>query len=554
MLITQHAPLAPISSVPATVPRGDGRSVHVVWLPCLTAVVGSLVVLVSGVRGADYPAQLLRAELLEQSGSAVWNFYWYAGHATPSYSLVVPPLVAVFGAPAVGIGASLAATLLVGHLVQRVSRSSWWAVAAVQYFALVSTVNLVVGRTTFAVGLALAAGALLAWSADRRALTVMLGATVPLVSPVPATFLAIIAAGVIVDRWWRARAIALRSVVVALPLLVVSSLPLVVMGLANRDAGWFPFRAAWLAWSLLAMAAAAVALRERPLRVAIALAATASIVLFFVPNPLGGTFVRFAQFVVVPAALVGLETVRRMSLRVPTAAALALVAVWSVQAGVVAAVDWVDDPSVRREYHTPLINEVARRNRDGQPVGRLEIPFTRNHWETFYVASEVPFARGWERNLDRERSPELYGELSDDGYRAWIDRNAVRWVAVPDVELDEGGEPEARLMERGLPWLDLVWSNANWRLYEVADYQPVVDPPGRFVEQSPDTLTVEVPRRVAMEIRVEYSDGLEISGAACIARHAEGRIVAEFPAAGTYELTVGVDAILPGDGPADSCD
>ena len=39
------------------------------------------------------------------------GFYWYRGHATPSYSVIVPPLVSALGAFFVCAFASLIATV-----------------------------------------------------------------------------------------------------------------------------------------------------------------------------------------------------------------------------------------------------------------------------------------------------------------------------------------------------------------------------------------------------------------------------------------------------------
>ena len=59
------------------------------------------------------------------------------------------------------------------------------------------------------------------------------------------------------------------------------------------------------------------------------------------------------------------------------------------------------------------------RARGGGPF-RVEIPFTDNHWESRWVAPHVPLARGWERQLDRERNALFYDgrPLTPARYRA----------------------------------------------------------------------------------------------------------------------------------------
>ncbi len=133
-------------------------------------------------------------------------------------------------------------------------------------------------------------------------------------------------------------------------------------------------------------------------------------------------------------------------------------------------------------------------NADGQP-GRVEVPFTADHWEVAFIASEVPIARGWERQVDMDRNAVLYEEdMTAAEYRRWIDDNAVRWIALPDVELDKGGEAEAALLERGVDWLRLVRTTDHWRIWEVVDAEPIVEAPGRLVRESPDEIVISVER------------------------------------------------------------
>src|SRR5439155_21434515 len=87
------------------------------------------------------------------------------------------------------------------------------------------------------------------------------------------------------------------------------------------------------------------------------------------------------------------------------------------------------DPSTRASYSAPLVAGLARR-----PAGRVEVPFTRSHWEARYLAERFPLARGWERQLDRDRNALFYdGRLTAARLRRWLDAGAVRWIALPNV-------------------------------------------------------------------------------------------------------------------------
>ena len=80
----------------------------------------------------------------------------------------------------------------------------------------------------------------------------------------------------------------------------------------------------------------------------------------------------------------------------------------------------------------------------------MEIPFTENHWETAYVAPEVPLARGWERQLDIERNPLFYDQdpnaLNALSYYGWLLDNAVE--ALTDGSWHPAASRERRIAVR----------------------------------------------------------------------------------------------------------
>lgn len=517
------------------------------FAPVVVAVVGVSVIWLSGIRGADYPAHLLRAELWRQAGVSVWNFHWYGGHSTPTYSVIVPPLTALVGAFTITSVASILATWWFSSVLLSHTRSPW-AVAGLVAFALSATVNVVVGRVPFSVGLALATLALYAWNRRWAVPAVGAAALVPLASPVAAVFLAIAATGWLIDALIARRRT--RADAIAAGVAMAAVLPLAVFAVSFGSEGRFPFRGDQAAFSIALIALLAILTRQRAIRMGAIIAAAASIVVFVVPNPLGGNFLRLTQFVVVPLVIVALGAVRAE--RRWVSIGLILVAVgWSVQFGAISAIAWQGDQSVHARYHEPLVDEVRARNADGRPVGRLEIPFTDNHWEAYFVASEVPFARGWERQVDLERNAVLYDpDLTVEQYRAWLHENAVRWIAIPDVDLDEGGNPEANLIRSGAvdPWIEPVWSNVDWVLYEVVDYQPIVDPPAMLVAERPDAIVLTTSGPTKATVRYTATEGVVIAPAGCVALDGEWMRVT-MPAAGTYTIEVAPETVLPGDEP-----
>ncbi|MEP6299837.1 MAG: hypothetical protein ABJ382_21165, partial [Ilumatobacter sp.] len=334
-------------------------------------------VLVTGVRGADYPAHLLRAWVWDRSGFGVWNNHWYGGHSTPGYSVITPVLTAWFGPVTVVAIASLVGTWAFSSLTDRLAPGPTTH-AANAVFALGAGVNIVVGRVSFGLGFALALSALLAWHRRYVPLAVMLALVTPLASPVAAVFLGIAAGAVALDGVRRERAGHLdldRAMVrAAFAIGAATAAPLLVVAVLFGSAGRFPFRTGHFLVSIVVLGFVAWRLKIRAVRLACALSIIASIAVWIVPNPLGGNFLRLAQLVGIPlgvTALAAFDDRRRRWFGV-----LAVVGVaWAMMPGFKAAVAWSGDDSTAVEYHLPLIDQVESRNRDGRPVGRLEIPF-----------------------------------------------------------------------------------------------------------------------------------------------------------------------------------
>ncbi|MGB6425185.1 MAG: hypothetical protein WBF18_07905, partial [Solirubrobacterales bacterium] len=119
-------------------------AVYLVWQPQTT----------------DLAAQTFRADLWDRAGFVIWNPNWYGGHLVPGYSLLYPPLGAWLGPALLGAASAVAAAALFARLaLETLGQRAWLGVI---WFGAASTVPLYSGRTTFALGLALALAALLA--------------------------------------------------------------------------------------------------------------------------------------------------------------------------------------------------------------------------------------------------------------------------------------------------------------------------------------------------------------------------------------------------------
>lgn len=476
------------------------------------AAVGAAIYLLLDPPSADLAAQEYRAQLFDDTGFTLWNNGWYAGHHTPAYSVLFPPLGAALGPALTGAVSAVAAAALFERLVLR----HWGerAYPAALWFAIAILASVLSGRTTFTLGVALALAALLALQSGRALLATALAVATPLASPVAGLFLALaaVAWGLAAARQPARRLRAASGALAAL-------LPAAALALLFPEGGTEPFvpSAFWPALAALALVAALLPACERALRIGVGLYALVLIAAFALANPLGGNATRLGALLAGPLVIGALTTARR---RPAVIALLALpLAYWALYPAIRDVVRASGDPSIHAGYHEPLVRFLQSR----PGTFRVEIPFTENHWEAAHVARTIPLARGWERQLDRRYNALFYDDALDGArYRAWLDELAVHYVALPDVPLDDAGRAEARLIERGLPYLREVWRNEHWRVYAVRDPTPLADDPVRTITLSRDGFQITAARAGSALVRVRYTRWWAVTaGDACV-EHAAG--------------------------------
>lgn len=109
--------------------------------------------------GTDLSAQVARAEFFADYGWAPIDFRWYGGVAPHGYSLVSPPLMAWFGPRPVGAAAAVVSAVALAALLHRTGARRPLLGGVLGAVCFVG--NLVSGRVTFALGVALGLLALL---------------------------------------------------------------------------------------------------------------------------------------------------------------------------------------------------------------------------------------------------------------------------------------------------------------------------------------------------------------------------------------------------------
>jgi hypothetical protein len=503
---------------------------------CAVAALGALAYLLLDPATADHAAQEYRAWLVRDAGLQLWDNGWYAGHHTPAYSLLSPPLGALLGVRLAGALAALLAAALFGLVAERRWGPRAGSVAAA-WFALGLVATLVSGRLTFLLGVAFGLAAMLALQRGRWLLACALATLTTLASPVAGLFAAIAAVAYALAPRSRGdsgsgRLPGAEAPIAAAPAAIgarrlhgaaiaaAALTPAAILAGLFPEGGTEPFVASafWPALAAIALVAFALPSRERTLRIAAAIYALACVSAFVIPTALGGNATRLGALLAGPV-LAG-AILAAPGRRAVLAALVLPLAYWQLYPATRDVVRSSGDPSTAAAYHAPLVRFLESR----PGAFRVEIPFTENHWEAAHVAPRVPLARGWERQLDRRHGALFYdGTLTAATYRAWLDEHAVAYVAVPDVRLDPSAREEARLVARGLAYLRPVWHGAHWRVYAVRRATSLVTGAARAVTLQPDGFELRATRRGVALVRVRHTRWWAVTrGRACVERGPDG--------------------------------
>lgn len=521
---------------PGTLPPARERRPRTPWYrridpwhaaPVLAAILLAAVYLIWEPRTVDLAAHTFRAELFGREGFTIWNGQWYGGHHTPAYSLISPPLAWYLGPTLALAVAVVASAALFGPLARGAfghEQARWGSI----WFGVGVGTLLFTNRLPFAIGLAFALAALLALQRRRYALAIVLAVLCPLGSPVAGLFLAM--AGVVFagtargDRTKRREGIAIAA---------AAFIPPAFLAWAFPEGGWAPFP---LANFLPIAAFTAVALvilprNQRVLRWGVGVYALSSTVAFLFNTPMGHNAARLGTLFAGPVLLCavwGSPHWRGRGARALIVAGFAGLAVWQWTAPVRDVTNYLRDPAARADYFNPLRDFLGQL----PDQTRVEIPFTRSHWESAAIAPEFPLARGWLRQLDTGLNPIFYrGRISRLTYASWLADNAVRYVALPRHKPDPSSYDERGLIESGLPYLRLRWRSEDWRLYEVLLEAPIVISQKNanivLEQMGSDELLLDVKRPGEAIVKVRWTPYWHASGACVEPNGAWTRLIAD---------------------------
>jgi hypothetical protein len=490
--------------------------------PVLALAVAAALVslwLIADPRTPDLAAQAYRVGVFEQFGLTIWDSRWYGGHYLPGYSLVFPPLAALFGLRLVAALSVLASAILFERLAVGVygPRARWGAA----FFALAAVGDIWSGRLAFALGVSFALGAVFALVRGRVIASIVLAALCAAASPVAGALLAL--AGV-------THALYARSPRAALTLAVPAAVVLAPLVVLFPEGGVEPYPIVSFAATVLVVIAFLWALppAQPLLRVGAVLYLLVCVACLLVHTPVGSNIERYAVLLAGPLLVCALLEHRgrptageAMVSRAPAAPAGQVVGGAGgprrlapvVAIGVIAAlVAWgpvretlavAGNESTRSSYYAPV--ERFIRSHASEPI-RLEVPLTRSHWEAGLLAPSVSLARGWEKQLDtRFNRPLLDPGLGAAAYATWLREQAVSYVALPDTPLDPSSAQEGRLIRRGLPYLREVFASRHWRIYAVRSPTPLASGPGRLISLGHDSFTLYASSAGSFLVRVHFT-------------------------------------------------
>jgi hypothetical protein len=496
-------------------------------LPAWTlAALLALVYLLIAPQSPDLAAASYRSHLFDQVGFTIWDNSWYGGHHLPAYSLLAPALGAALGPALLAALSMVAASALFERAVAGPFPHRAARVGAL-WFAFGAGVALLSSRVPFDLGLAVALGSLVLAQRGRWVSAWALAVLSSVASPVAGAFLALagiawaLATG---ERRRRARAAALA---------VLALLPIGVLAVAFPESGTQPFAASAFYPALAGVLAVGLALPrdQRTLRIGAGLYALALIGAYVAPTAVGGNADRLGAAVAGPLAACALLEASPRWRRWAVLALAAPLTYWQVNAPLADYKATWSNASVHASYYQPLLAELR-----GLGVGygrrpvRIEVVPTVTHWEARYVAPAVMIARGWERQLDRDRNALFYerGGTNAASYHEWLADEAVSYVALPDAPLDYSGTREAGLLRSRFVtgaggYLREVWRSRHWRLFSVAGSQPLAERSSVLLAASTDSFVLRVPFPGTYSVRLRFSPYWALtSGTGCIEEGAGG--------------------------------
>jgi hypothetical protein len=472
-----------------------------------------------GPPGGDLAAHEYQRSLFLAHGFTLWDNYWYAGrYVFVGYSVLYYPLAALVGIKVLAVLEVAAAAGTFTFLLER----RWGDAArpASLAFALVWAAVPITGEFPFALGVALALGALLALRSKRRWIGAGLILLALAASPVAFLLLAVALAGIAIARRAPLRTWAVPGAAVA----VAGASELVLLRLfpASGTLGFPASEAAEAAaFCIGGIALTWRAERASILRAFLAVYLVAVVATYAIPSGLGHDVARI-RLLALPLALL-IAALRGWRPWPVALAAVALAGAWNV---VPLATQWNRSAGDRTQHASTWAFTLRYLNLHLRPGYRVEAVDTTEHWPALYLADTdagIPLVRGWFRQDDFPTNAPLYHPLSPRSYLQWLRSLGVRYVVLADAPPDNSSRGEAELVRSGRTTLRPVAVDRYVTVFAVPRPRSIVSPRGKVLMLAGSRLVVSVPRPGTYRIAVHWSPYWRAS-TGCLARGSDGML------------------------------
>jgi hypothetical protein len=404
----------------------------------------------------------------------------------------------------------------------------------------------------FALGAALALLALWSLQEGRRGRFAVLVPLTLLVSPLAFVLLAVIAAGVAVVRRPPRRELLLPAAAV-----VLTGLMEVALVRLFPDDARFPFQPFLLvptvSFCVLGVLVTCRVANARPLTAIFGAYLVAVLATFAVPSALGGNIDRL-KYAALPLAALAAALVRWRPLSL-VAPLVVVAALWNVPPLVANYRHAASDPAATAAYWQPAIRYLRAHL---SPAYRVEVVDTVEHWPAvFFPEARIPIVRGWYRQNDFPANAILYGRYGPAAYRRWLRGLGVRYVVLSAAPPDYSSRGEAVLLRSGRSGLRAVLRTPQLTVFELSSPAPLTSG-GAVVESlEPTGAVLRVPAPGPYRVAIRFSPYWRTSQG-CVAPTPDGmtRVYAYRPGIVDLDFKVnihrGIEA-LTGLAPAQFC-
>jgi hypothetical protein len=483
------------------------RRLKLVWLlvlPLLGLALMTLLMRELGIAGWDAPAHLYKVALLRQYKSVFWDNSWYGGnYQIINYGFVFYWLARFINYDVLVVVSTGLMPLFFYLYLRRVygSTTYWPSIAlAVVLIAYMSN-----GQDPFVFAMSLMMAGMVLVAYKRPFL-----AAVPAAISIFANPMALVVGAVFLLADFIARPQTRRRyyrfAVYLLPFVIVRVL--IEFIFYEKSTYTYPLAEVvhFVGFGMLGFLLARASLdRERgPKQVLYLTFAAVSVLFALFPNPVGWNIGRFFFLFGAPLLLDIRKVYLPKLLLVPVIAGFAIGQVASPVSHYFRVADM---PSTHAAFFTPALQFAATHY---SPNYRFNVVALDTHWEAYYFSvNGYSITRGWFRQDDAVHNQVLNSTFTAAQYVRWLRSLAVEYVFLPNAPLDWSGPRETQLLTTS-PEFTEVFHDRNWRIYKLADPQPLVvslsgGAPADVLVLQHQSLYMHVPAKGRYLVRITYS-------------------------------------------------